>query len=124
MGDVLVQGDVGPELLPEGDELGRTLHEGDEEQSAQEGAPHGVDAIGERVAAPQQAGAAVPLVAGQAYVGIPGDDEAPLVVAFGEVRGGELSPTAQRCPGRLGPADDVLLVAQDVAVPVPSSQLT
>ena len=47
-----------------------------------------------------------------------GDDGMALVVCAGEVRGGELSPAAQRRAGGLGPADDVLLVAQDVAVPV------
>ena len=112
MGDVLVQRVVGPELLLELDELGRPLHEGDEEQSAEKRAAHRVDAIGERVAPSQKAGAAVLLMAGQAYVGVARDDEVPLVVCCGEVRGGELVATAQRCAGRLGPADDVLLVAR------------
>src|ERR1700735_2808776 len=60
--DVLVQR-VGAQGVLQLDELGRVLHERDEEQAAQQGAPLRIDAVGERVTAPQDAGAAVVLEA-------------------------------------------------------------
>ena len=102
---------MGAQLLLQRDELLRLLHEGDEEQPAQQGAADGVDAVGEGVAAPQDANAAVLLVAGQADVGVGRDDRLALVVLLVELRGRELTATGQRRPADLGPADDVLLVA-------------
>ena len=57
-----------------------SLHEGDEEQAAEEGAAHRVDAVGEGVAPAQDADAGVLLVAGQADVGVGRDDRLALVV--------------------------------------------
>ena len=58
------------------------LHEGDEEQAAEQGAAHRVDAVGEGVAAAQDAEAVVLLVAGQADVGVGRDDRLALVVSW------------------------------------------
>jgi hypothetical protein len=58
------------------------LGEGDEEQPAEERAAHGIDAVGEGVAPPQQAGSVV-FVAGQADVCVRRNDELALVVLLG-----------------------------------------
>jgi hypothetical protein len=50
--DVLVEG-VGGQGLLQADELGGVLHEGDEEQAAEQGPGLGIDAVGEGVAAAQ-----------------------------------------------------------------------
>jgi len=72
--DVLVEGVRGEGLL-EPDELGGVLHEGDEEQAAEEGPGLRVDAVGEGVAAAQDPGAAVVLGAGQPDMGPGGDGQ-------------------------------------------------
>jgi hypothetical protein len=74
--DVLAQG-VGGQGVLELDGLSGVLHEGDEEQTAQEGSGLRVDAVGERVPAAQDPGAAVVLEAGQPDVSVAGDDGLP-----------------------------------------------
>jgi hypothetical protein len=115
--DVLVERVAGQGLL-ELDELGRVFHEGDEEQPAEQGAELRVDAVGEGVAAAQDPGAAVVLEAGQPDVRVGRDGGLAAGVGRGEVRRSELAAAAERGAGDLGPADDVLLVGQVVAVPV------
>src|SRR5580698_2665836 len=115
--DVLVEG-VGGERLLQPDELGRVLHEGDEEQAAEQGAGLRVDAVGERIAAAQDPGPAVVLETGEPDVGVRGNSRLAVAPARGEVRCGELAASGQRGAGNLRPADDVLLILQVVAVPV------
>jgi hypothetical protein len=59
--DVLVERTRGQGPL-QPDELGRVLHERDEEQAAEQGADLRVDAVGERVAAAQDARSPVVLI--------------------------------------------------------------
>ena len=51
-------------------------------------------------------------------MGVRRDHQLTLVVLLRELRRGELAPAGERCAGHLGPADDVLLITQVVAVPV------
>src|SRR5580692_6710878 len=115
--DVLVEVVRGEGQL-EPDELGGVLHEGDEEQAAEEGPGLRVDAVGKGVAAAQDPGAAIVLGAGQPDMGPGGDGRLPGCVPGGEVGAGEFGSAGQRRAGYLGPADDVLLIGQVVAVPV------
>ena len=85
----------------------------------EQGAPLRIDAVGERVTAPQDAGAAVVLEAGQPDVRVRRDGGPEAAGALGvEVGRGELGTAGQRGAGHLGPADDLLLVLQVVPVPV------
>src|SRR5215472_13108280 len=75
--DVLVQG-VARQRGLELDELGWVLHEGDEEQAAEERAGLRVDAVGEGVAAAQDTDPAVVLGTGQPDVRVGGDGGLPV----------------------------------------------
>src|SRR5690242_19254479 len=114
--DVLVEG-VGGQRRLELYELGGILHEPDEEQPAEQRPGLRVDAVGEGVAAAQDVDPAVVLRAGQPDVRVGRDGGLPVGAGPGEVRRGELRPPGQRRPADLGPADDVLLVLEVVAVP-------
>jgi hypothetical protein len=68
---------VGTERLLEADELGRVLHERDEEQAAEQRSGLRVDAVGEGVPAAQDPGPAVVLEAGQPDVRVGRDRGIP-----------------------------------------------
>jgi hypothetical protein len=87
--DVLVEG-VARQRPLELDELGRVLHEGDEEQAAEERPGLRVDAVGEGVAAAQDPGSAVVLGAGQPDVRVGRDGGLPVGAGLGEFGRAEL----------------------------------
>src|SRR5207249_1399655 len=94
---VLVQG-VGRQRRLELDELGRVLHEGDEEQATEQGPGLRVDAVGEGVTAAQDVDPGVVLGAGQPDVRV-GGDGGPVGAVGGEVGRAELRSAGQRGSG-------------------------
>jgi hypothetical protein len=115
--DVLVERVGRSELLLERDELARALHEDDEEEAAKESASLGIDAVRERVAAPENPQAAVLLVARQPDVGV-GRDYGCAIAFLLEPGRSELVAAGQRRSPFFEPAEDGLLVGEIVAIPV------
>ncbi len=90
---------------------------GEEKQSGVEAAGRRVDPVGVGVAAPQDLHPAVGLPAGEPDVGVDRDDRLSGHIFRRQVRDVALGAAGQRGAAGLGPAEDVLLIGEKVAVP-------